>query len=414
MKKVLVLTAISTAATQAFAVYAPIPEVEQLNDFTVTISANVGYDSNYNSLPDKTIGGVDYKAEGSAFVSISPSIKYNKLFRNEDTHLKVWLTPEGFNYFSRDPERFWNINTGAELTHKFSDELSLKVAEIFSYTESPQTNETGVGFAQNEQNRWENQIGGDLAWDVDEESSLTFKYRNNLVRYTEDVLADQYDRAENMFGLEYGYKYSPKTTLLGEYRLRMVDYDEAGDVKDSESHFFLVGADKRLTEAWTVGGRVGAEVRNQNYMGLTGPTDETSTTPYVELASTYVYDSSKGRDSLLRAGVSYRVDESPDFSSYENEDMFTVFGNLQHALRSDLVGSASVSYNYGTLNGIGAIDDANESLVRFGLALTWDLNDRWAAIGAYDLDYVRSDIDIRDEVRHRFTLGMRYTFGFGQ
>lgn len=397
-KAVLALVSFTLLPAVVQAVYAPIPAIEQQNPFTVTLQGGVGYDTNVLATPSPT------EVE-SAYFMVNPTVKFNgHIFESEQTLIGLSYSPEFYQYSDRGPgadDSLLNHRLMASVDHAFSEQVRLRADDQYSYIQNPSSALTGLAFL--DQGYTLNVFNTRLSYDIDTRHAVVAKYRNTIYDYKKGLSAGL-DRTEQLAGLEYRYKNTSESAIVGEYRFQSVNYRNSvtSTTADSTSNFFLVGYDHNVNSKLSYQSRAGVEVRDHKNNG-------DSSNPYVELTAAYEY----GTGSVLSGGVYMRTSESNNVGTYTNQESTGLFVNLTHAFTGTLVGSAHVAYDFAVLEE-KALADIDEETLRAGLGLTWSFAERWDAIVSYDYDDVSSDSAPREYDRHRVLLSTRYTFGFGR
>src|SRR5207302_5022880 len=103
--------------------------------------------------------------------------------------------------------------------------------------------------------------------------STATSYTLGLIDYENSVIGAYEDRFEHTFGNEFRFLTLPTTTLVGEYRYQIVDFDQSP--RDSTSHFVLGGLDHSFNPRFNVSLRAGAEFREiENFGERTSPYGE--------------------------------------------------------------------------------------------------------------------------------------------
>ena len=172
--------------------------------------------------------------------------------------------------------------------------------------------------------------------------------------------------------------------------------------KDSDSSFFLFGAEYLPDEKLSLTAVGGIEDRNRD-----GAPD--GSFGFGEVFAIYRYLP----DSFVSGGINFGAQETDNVGAYLDEENLGIFANIQHAVTHSIFASGSVFYESSDLNarpGTGAVDISEDSL-RAGLGLTYEASDNLAIILQYDLDDTSSDDPVRDQTRHRIGVSVRYTFG---
>src|SRR5262249_13763011 len=119
---------------------------------------------------------------------------------------------------------------------------------------------TDVGPSQRMGNyfRSTDQIAATYQW-VDRVATVS-SYSFRIIRYEDSFTASFSDREEHTFGQEFRFELNSQTTLLGDYRFMLVNYDSFP--RDSDTHFLLAGVDETFNPRLKAELRAGASFRS--------------------------------------------------------------------------------------------------------------------------------------------------------
>jgi hypothetical protein len=383
-----VLSALLPAA--AFAVYAPIPEQDQGKALSYRLGASIYHDSNIFGSPTGEIDSMVYSATGSlgyngsltaqTFVSASYDVTYDHV---ADRPGKQNLTSHAFM---------------ARVAHAFSDSTNIDISDRYLISKNPQSLLAGVPL-NTDQSFKMNEANARFATNAGQKTGLVFKARHIAFAYDNAVLSAQLDRRETLLGVEANFALLPETKLVGEYRYLDIGYDSAGNTKDKQSHFLLLGADYNPGQEITLSGRVGLEDRTRE-----GAPDTSA--PYAEVSARYSY----AEGSFFSGGVTYTIEEPSDVARFTDTKVTRLFANVQHRLSGPLTLSSSFTLEPSQLQGRPGQTDLDETVLRFGLALSWVPTRNLTVTGTYDRDHVASDDNSRDQERGRYGVSARLSF----
>lgn len=379
------------AAVPARAVYAPIPEMAQGRAVTVTLAAGAHHDSNIFAASADEIESMVYR--------IAPSIDISRSLTDQTFFSAGYAL--SVDYVEDRPENQDLIShlVRARLAHAFSPRTTIDISDTYQVARNPESLLAGVPLNA-DQSFKSNQFDGRLTTAVSDRLGFTFKGRTIDFAYDNPVLAANLDRREILLGASVDLQALPTTHLLGEYRYQTVDYENAGQVKDKQSHFLLAGVDYAAGPKLSISGRAGMEFRERE-----GAPDED--TPYAEISARYAY----GELSYVSGGYLLTFEEASNVALYTDTHVNRFFVNLQHAVTPRLVGSALLNYEPSTLQGRpGASPDRDETTTRLGVALTYVGVRNWSVSATLDLDRVDSDDLTRDHDRTRIGVTARYVF----
>lgn len=387
--RVLLLGALlSTASLRA--VYAPVPERTQAKDLTLSVRAALAHDSN---LFGAATGEID-----SVVWTVAPFVGY-----------RTSLTPQTFfdSSYELTLDRFQN-RPGKKLldSHQavlrvaqaFSSATSLEVRDEFTIARNPASLLNGVPLNP-DQSVKRNQLDGRFSTPIASRATATVKARSGYFAYRNPILARSLDRTENLFGLAADYNLLPEIKAVGEYRHQDVSYRKLGETKNKSSDFLMAGADYAVARKLSLSTRLGAEWRRR-------AAERDSTSPYAEVSAKYDYASR----SFLAGGYAYTFEETADTARFTDIKVNRLFVNVQHALSALVVGSGSVTYESGTLQGRRRVADVDERTFRAGAALSYLPTKNWIVTGSLDHDHVSSDDAVRRLNRNRVSVGATFSF----
>ena len=238
----------------SWGVYAPIPSQETGSVLTVSVEGGVHFDSNILGTPDNEIDSMVF--------TVSPQIKYNVSLA-EQSFLTAHYKLGGFFYEQRpSDDTLFNHELYGKLSHTFSPSTFLDISESFSIIDNPESFLDGL--LQTNQSFNQNIFNIRFRAEVTEALSLTAKYRNTNFSYDDASIAESLDRNDHLLGLEAGWKLLPDTSVVVEYRYEDLGYDADGNLKDSDSSFFLFGADYQPSPTFLTNGRFGVQDRNRS------------------------------------------------------------------------------------------------------------------------------------------------------
>ncbi len=387
--RVLILGSLLSAAPVR-AVYAPVPERPLEKDLTLSLRAALAHDSN---LFGAATGEID-----SAIWTLAPFAGY-----------RTSLTPQTFfvSSYELTLDRFEN-RPGKKLldSHQavlrvaqaFSSATSLEVRDEFSIARNPASLLNGVPLNP-DQSVKRNQLDGRFVTPFTSRAAATVKARSGYFAYRNPILARSLDRTENLFGLAADYNLLPEIKAVGEYRHQEVSYRKLGETKNKSSDFLMAGADYAIARKLSLSTRLGAEWRRR-------AAERDTTSPYAEVSAKYDYASR----SFLAGGYAYTFEETADPARFTDIKVNRLFVNVQHALAALVVGSGSVTYESGTLQGRRRVADVDERTFRAGAALSYLPTKNWIVTGSLDHDHVSSDDAVRRLKRNRVSLGATFSF----
>jgi len=375
----------------ARAVYAPIPTQEQGKDLTISLEAGISYNTN--------IFGAATGAIASTVFDVSPKISYNASVTDQ-TFFSAYYMPT-VDYFDNRPgtKTVFSHALDAKLAHSFSSSSSVDLSDAYSYNQNPEAllNGTPVNTDQTLQS---NEFDGRYTFSPVEKLGLVLKARSVYYDYTNPILGDQLNRFENLYGIESDYSLLPTVKLAGEYRHQDVDYENNPSDNNKHSDFLMAGFDYSAGPKLSLSMRLGGEYRQRE--GL-----PSETTPYAELSGKYDY----AKGSFVSVGYTYSLEETSDPIHFSDEKTNRMFINVQHAVSSLIVASASIDYEPSVLIGRpGELGNINETGTHAGVALSYIPTKNWTVSASYDYDNINSGLASRNLNRSRVGLSATVVF----
>src|SRR5271165_2234276 len=374
----------------ARAIYAPIPDQEKGKGLTISLEGGITYNSN--------IFGSSTGAIGSTVFEVSPKIAFNSSL-SEQTFFSASFQPR-LDYFENRPgsKTLYSQDVGARIAHAFSKTSVLDLVDAYSYDQNPQALLSGAP-VNSDQSLQSNEFDGKFTFSPVERLDLAIKTRVMYYDYLDQVLGDELNRFENLYGLEFDYSLLPNLKAAGEYRHLDVDYRNNPSSNDKHSDFLMAGFDYKPGPKMTASLRVGGE-----YTRRDGLPEET--TPFVEFAAKYDY----ARGSFISAGYTFDLEETSNPLLFSDERTNRMFVNVQHSITAVIVASASLQYAPATLLGRPGQANVTEDSTQAGLALNYLPTKNWIVTASYDYNFVDSGISSRG--MNRSLIGVRATVTF--
>lgn len=374
-----------------FGVYAPIPEQDQGKALSFRLGAAVSHDSNIFGASANEIDSAVYSFTGEIIYNGSVS---DQTFASASYKLNVDHVAD------RPGKRNLTSHTlSARLAHAFSPATNIDISDLYMINENPESLLPGLSPFATDQSFKRNEFNLRFTTAAGQKGTVVAKYRHLLLSYDTAALATLLDRSENLLGVELAYALLPETKLVGELRYQDIAYDSGGALKDKDSVFLLAGFDHNPGENLLLSGRFGGEDRSR-------ANGDDTTAPYFELSTRWNY----ADGSFLSGGYSFGLEEPSDTVSFTDTRVHRLFVNLQHRLTALITAGASFTYEPTKLQGRAPVPDADETIVRSGVNLSWLPNRHWTITATLDFDRVYSDLASRDQDRTRYGLSARYSF----
>ncbi len=391
MKRCLFSLFVAVSSVSSWAVYAPIPEEDLGQTFTVRLGGSAFYDSNIFGGASGEISSMVYR--------LAPVFNFNSSVTPQT------FVSAGYEFnFDRVVDRPLNKDLTSHfirgrLAHSFHERSNLDLNVSYSVVENPESLLAGVPL-NTDQSYDSSQVDFIYNGTLSQRMGFSFKARNSTFAYDLANLSAQLDRNEFLMGLSGDYALSEASKLLGEFRYLDVGYDQGGSLKDKQSNYFLGGFDYSPSEklSWSV--RAGLEVRDRSG----APNDDV---PYAEITGRYAY----AERSFVSLGYIRSIEEISNVDIYTDVQVNRFFINVQHALTAQVTGSLLYNVEPSVLLGRAGISpDRDEVTQRIGLAMTYQPARHWTLAGTADWDVTASDDANRDLNRQRIGVDVRYTF----
>lgn len=372
--------------------------------FHVTVSARAGYDDNVNQS--------SFDTQESWFTNLSALITYNfgsprtKISLSAGAGVTYYFDQRDDGAFGSGADRDYDVNAfvAFAITHRASARLTLAANIYASYQSQPSFDtfaQGGLGFTRTDQNYFysTNKFSVGYAW-APRFTTVT-SYALTVVNYDSEVLSTFEDRYEHTFGNEFRFLLTPTTTLVGEYRLGIVDYTETEN-RGSISHFFLAGVDHSFSPRFNISARGGIEVREFDTDVPEG--DEVS--PYAELTVNYAI----AQGTSLAWTNRYSLEE-PDVPDAFSRTTFRTALSVRHNLTQRIVAGLNVAYEHDNNHSAPNFPGFDEDSFDISLSVRYAISRTWAIDAGYQHTEVISDEALfREYSRNRYYAGVTFSF----
>lgn len=355
----------------------------EFRPYGFTLYVSQGYDDNiYTSNLDK---------QESMFTTASLSGRY--LFSRPRTSLQLAGSAGGSYYWDREGEAYDpNISASAEFRHVFSKKFSLSIGAYVSYQTEPDL-QNGFGVSRRSGNYLYGNMGGSLTQQWSRRFSMVYSYSISGIRY-EDSVRDFDNHIDQTAGLQFRYLVQPTVTAVGEYRFGVVTYDEAS-IRDSTSHYLLVGADFNVNRRLVASTRMGAQLRDSDDVG-------SSSSPFVESTLNYKISDNTSVTWINR----YGFEESDSFASGVRQTYRTGL-NASHRFSPRILGTFSGYYTHSAYDGEFTPD---ENTLDLTAGVSYAINRVFSLMTGYTYTQVFSDDIFREYERNRIYAGASASF----
>jgi hypothetical protein len=392
-----IIVGVLTAAPALWAVYAPVQvqDPEPSKDFSISLKGGLAHDSNL-------FGAATSEIE-TAVWTLAPRGEYVGRFNGDRTFLVATygLTLDQFD--NRPGDKLLDSHDASvRAVHSFAkDDRILDINETLSVSRNPEALLAGVKL-NTDQSYTRNQLDGSFDMNLAGRAAGKVKARSIYYDYRDAELGRALDRIENLYGVEANYQVQEKKLkAVAEYRHQDVYYTKLGETKNKRSDYLMAGANYDLDRKWSVEGRFGAEWRSRSG-------ERSTVAPYFSVLGKWDYDEPK--KSFLSGGFEYTLEETSDTARFNDTKALRGFVTIQHAVRSRLWASASLTYEPSTLQGRRGQVNIAERTLRSGVALTFLKDKDWSFSTSLDYDRVRSDDPGRKMTRLRGGVSALYTF----
>jgi hypothetical protein len=391
MKKLTCLIlAVAWLPNLARAIYAPIPELEQGKALTIRVGGSLYYDNN--------IFGAAYNALDSMVFNLSGKIAFNGSLSDQTFASASYFLSNDYVEDRPGDKNLTNQSVAGRIAHSFSEVSNIDISVAYDIVMNPESLE--AGFPTNTDQSYDRaQADARYTTAFGQKAGFVAKYRFIDYSYENADIATQLDHAENLAGLELSYSLHPQTKLIGEYRYQVISYDNSGAMRDKTSNFLMGGFDYNPGDQLLIAFRGGIEDRERDAQPDT-------TAPYVEASARYTY----AQDSFFSGGYTYAIEEPSDIIRFNDSEVSRFFANLQHRLTGTITASGSLTYELAELQARSPYTNIDETVLRFGLGLSWQPTKNWTVSATFDIDEIDSDDPDREQSRDRGGVSASYTF----
>lgn len=425
--------------------------LETSKPWNVSAVLNGFYDDNYVTRPSHSANGAN--ARDSFGFEISPRASYHPQLENSSFGVSYQY---GLKYFAdRDSNRTdqsheFDLQAG----HEFTPHVRASMMESFAIAQEPDIiiGKGGISPTPLRLNgdNYRNDISGTAKAQLTGEDQLEVEVtlRNQIYDYQDDHNpkvnsanpADRgpsysalLDRSDNSAVVDLRYKLAPQTGLHLGYVYDQVDFsskDPLLDIADpvfvasgnpvpysswrnTRSHTAFAGVDTRPTP--TVGVNVRGGASFVEYPDNPTNTDHSEASPYADASVTWNYVQGSSAQFMVKYNVNTTdlTGLTSAASSFKNltldQEQFTVFGGISHALTANLQANLRGYYIISTLRG-GSYDGFEEQMFMLTAGLTQKINQFLSAEATYYFDVLKSDVPDRGFDRNRIFVGIRGTY----
>ncbi|HEX8679032.1 MAG TPA: outer membrane beta-barrel protein, partial [Chthoniobacterales bacterium] len=242
-----------------------------------------------------------------------------------------------------------------------------------------------------------------------ERFSTVSSYAIGVLNYDDDTRAQALNRFEHNFSQQFRFLLLPMTTLIGDYRVGIADYETGG--RDAFSQFFLAGVSQTIGPRLQGSLFAGAQLRSSDLE------EEASFSPYASASLGFV----AGEKTHLTWSAQYSTEESNVIES-SGRTSFSTGLQLSYGITPRIGSSISAYYRHdeNTLpDAIGFDPDQGffiitrtfaEDALDLSLNFSYSITPRLSAGAGMHYTEVWSDFSTRPYTRARYSGGLTYSF----
>lgn len=304
-------------------------------------------------------------------------------------------------------DMYGQFRAGANLTHRFDEQLRLVSRNFVSYELEP---EYSYGFATNRQS------SEYIYWDTD--NALGYRWTDRLATYTGLKLTMlDYDSVANSDRFtwtaynQFRYVLSPQT--VGTMSIRYAQTTSSEQSSDSTDTYLLIGAEHRFSPNTIMIANVGAQIRE-----VDGPNGSDSTSPYMELTLRTQVNEQFTLSAFARYGAEVydTVVSLPLLAEYDSRLTLRVGTQGTYQVSEKLalfsgVDLISTAYEDGRAVVGGAPQaDQDEMLLNAYIGASLRFTEYLEGTLSYNFTHADSDIPNRSYDRNRISVGLKAEF----
>jgi putative salt-induced outer membrane protein YdiY len=359
--------------------------------FHVTVGLRGGYDDNVLTTT--------VNPQGSWFTNLNIGLSYKA--GNPRTQIDL-AAGGGITYYYDHPgERDYDLNANLSLaiTHKATPRLTLAASMYATYQVDPGF-DINVGLNRRSGNYFYTTDRFSVAYQWAPRFSTVTSYTFGAVKYENSNVGAIEDRFEHTFGNEFRFLLLPTTSLIGEYRFMVEQYEDAP--RDSTSHFLLAGVDHSFSPRFSISARGGVEFRNYDDAG-------SRSSPYFEGTLDYALN----QRTTIRWTNRYSIEE-PDVAVSQSRKTFRTGLQATYGATARITATAGLFYqhddNESFARGPVATPAFTEDSISLALGIRYAITRNFALEAGYNHTEVLSDIALREYSRNRYFIGGAFSF----
>jgi putative salt-induced outer membrane protein YdiY len=355
----------------------------------ITAGVDFGYDDNVIGATAATSSS----SPGSFFTRENVVLTYDRPMERTELDL---IAVGRFNQYVDLGTDDKDLNVTFSLTHHFSTRLSFR-ADIYGAYQTEPNFQSNVGPQNVRAPHFDTKDIFSVTYYWLPRVSFVTSYTFERIKYESSAVGSSQDRFQDTLAERLQFSLTTRTSLIGEYRFLIVDYDTAP--RDSTTHFALAGFDHHLTEHLSINVLGGESFRSFKDDGDT-------IGPYLEGKLAY-----QGSNHSVSWTTSYGVEQAPTTTGLGTTTLRTGL-NVTYDLTSRINSKAGVYYNHSENQGPSGTSSAgSQDALQFNLGLTYTINKHFAL----EVDYQYTAENSTGEgtsgySRNRYFGGLTYTY----
>jgi len=362
----------------------------------ITAGVDIGYDDHVLGSNTTTASS----GQSSFFARENIVVSYDR--RKERTELGLIAVGRFSQFFDVGTDDK-DVNVTLSLAHNFSTRLSFR-ADVYAAYQTEPNFQSNVGPENVRAPHFDTKDIFSVTYHwlprVSTVTSYTFeriKYEQSTTATTTTAVGIAQDRFQNTLAESLQFSLTSRTSLTGEYRFEVIDYDTAP--RDATIHFALAGLGHHLTEHLTI-----------NVLG--GPSfrffkdDGSTINPYAQVKLGY-----QGSNHSLTWVTTYGV-EQPSQTLAAGATTFRTGLILTYDLTSRIKATAGMYYHHEENQNGGAVNASTgaQDALNFNLGLKYIINKHFALHADYEYTNQGSSGGTSGFSRNRYSAGVTYRY----
>lgn len=303
-----------------------------------------------------------------------------------------------FNYYTDKPEDPVDYNGSFAMTylHRLTPRLQMTAQVNTAYLSQPDLTRPNTPQTESSGDLINARARLDLTYRMTPRLSLSATANYDANRYTE-VVEQTGDFDEYTFGLEARYLWTPRWTLLLEYRHAITLYMNRDDL-DSTTDFLLVGAEFTLSPRLSGALRIGEAIKAFDQSG------SSQSAPYVESSVSY--------RSTARSSVTWTNRFGFEEPQSPNQERLVYRGsiNYRYMFSPHMNGNLGVNMVHELTTTEGTDAESTVDTFEAILGLDYEVTRNFSLSGSYTYTLSNTNTDTGGYYRNRLFLGGQYNF----